>query len=57
MSMKRPEHLPFTRKGVIGDWKHLLSKEQSDLIDEKLKKCGEKYPGFDRLWDEYKEFL
>jgi len=57
MSMKRPEHLPFTRKGVIGDWKHLLSKEQSDLIDEKMMKCGEKYPGFDRLWDEYKEFL
>jgi len=54
---KRLEHLPFARKGVIGDWKNKLNEEQSRVLDEKMKEAGKKYPGFDQLWDKYKEYL
>ena len=42
---------------MIGDWKNLLSDEQSKIIDEKLKTAGTKYRGFDKLWDKYKAYL
>ena len=54
---KRPESLPFARKGIIGDWKSMLSTKQSEMIDEKMKNAAVKHPGFDKLWDEYKEYL
>ena len=54
---KRPEHVPFARKGIIGDWKNKLNEEQSKILDEKMKEAGTKYPGFDQLWDKYKEYL
>jgi len=54
---KRLEHLPFARKGIIGDWKNTLNEEQSKILDEKMKEAGTKYPGFDQLWDKYKEYL
>ena len=49
--------MPFARKGVIGDWKNKLNEEQSRILDEKMKEAGKKYPGFDQLWDKYKEYL
>jgi len=54
---KRLESLPFARKGIIGDWKSMLSRKQSEMIDEKMKNAAVKHPGFDKLWDEYKEYL
>ena len=53
----RPENLPFARKGVIGDWKNKLSERQSKIIDNKLKNTAVKYPGFDKLWDGFDQYL
>lgn len=54
---KRPADLPFARKGIIGDWKNVLNEKQSKLLDDRLKNTGIKFPGFDKLWDNYKEYL
>uniref|UniRef100_L7N0U7 Sulfotransferase n=1 Tax=Ciona intestinalis TaxID=7719 RepID=L7N0U7_CIOIN len=35
-----PKDLKFMRKGAAGDWRNTLSEEQSQEIDEKMKKVG-----------------
>lgn len=57
MARDRPEHLPFTRKGVIGDWKQVLNEQQSKLIDEKLKQTAKQHAGFEKIWENYQEYL
>ena len=51
---ERVEDLPFIRKGVVGDWKNHLTKEQSEEIDRLLKEKG-RASGLDKLWDDYPE--
>lgn len=57
VTSKRLEHLPFIRKGVIGDWKNLLSNEQSEIIDKKIKETADLVSGFDLLWTKYKDLI
>ncbi|CAK8691000.1 unnamed protein product [Clavelina lepadiformis] len=53
----RPADLPFVRKGITGDWKTHLSRDQSERIDQRLAEAGRLYPGFDQLWSEYDGLL
>jgi hypothetical protein len=39
------------RKGIVGDWKSLFNKSQSDLIDEKVTKLFTG-TGLEKLWIE-----
>lgn len=55
--MKRPDDLPFIRKGIIGDWKNLMDESQRKRVDDKMREAGRKYPGFDQLWDSYNQYL
>jgi len=57
MKSERPAELPFIRKGVVGDWRTMLSEAQSDQINEKLTQTGISYPGFDQLWKAYEELV
>ncbi|XP_002123028.2 sulfotransferase 1C2-like [Ciona intestinalis] len=52
-----PKDLKFMRKGAAGDWRNTLSDEQSREIDEKMKKVGKEYPGFDKVWEKYPDLL
>lgn len=53
----RPADFPFIRKGIVGDWRNMLSREQSQRIDAKLAETASKYPKFAKLWDEYEDLL
>lgn len=57
MKSERPAHLPFVRKGVVGDWRSLMTSEQSAEIDRRTREAGERCPGFDKLWSRYRQFL
>nr|CAB3266702.1 amine sulfotransferase-like [Phallusia mammillata] len=43
---------PVVRRGVIGDWKNHMSKEQAKIIDDKCKEYG-----IDHLWKKYADLL
>ena len=51
--IERDESIPFTRKGVVGDWKNHLNEKQSEQLDDCIKKAAVDYPGFDELWKNY----
>ncbi len=57
MNTERPEHLPFVRKGVVGDWRSLMTSRQSSEIERRMREAGEECPGFDELWSRYHQFL
>jgi len=46
----RPKELPFVRKGVTGDYKNHLTKEQIDGLNKKLRDQGAA-SGIDKLWN------
>jgi hypothetical protein len=39
------------RKGIVGDWRNHFTKEESDLVDEKVKKLFSG-TGLEKLWVE-----
>ena len=42
----------FIRKGEVGDWKNHMTKEESDLIDDKVMKVFAN-TGLDTIWADY----
>ena len=49
--------MPFTRKGVIGDWKNFFTPKQSAAVDIKLEEANEKFPKFKLLWSDYENIF
>lgn len=43
----------FIRKGIVGDWRTTLSKEQSRLLDERFQEKTKDIPQLNTLWKEY----
>jgi hypothetical protein len=41
----------LTRKGVVGDWRNYFNKEESDLVDEKVREYFTG-TGLENLWTE-----
>jgi len=56
-NIERVQNMPFTRKGVIGDWKNFLTPKQSAAIDKKLEEANEKFPKFKLLWSDYENIF
>lgn len=46
----------FLRKGIVGDWRSVLSSEQSRLLDERFKEKTKNIPELNTLWDKYNVF-
>ena len=49
--------MPFTRKGVIGDWKNFMTSEQSAAVDKKLEETNKEHPNFKSLWSDYNYYF
>jgi hypothetical protein len=47
------ETFEFIRKGIINDWKNIMTPEQSDTISAKFRQKAEEYPQLLTLWDDY----
>lgn len=45
-----------TRKGIIGDWKTMLSEEQSRKMNDRFKEKTCDHPDLRAFWDEYGVF-
>ena len=41
------------RKGVVNDWKNLMSEEQNQLVNQRFKEEAEKNPLLMKLWHDY----
>lgn len=50
VTLERPADRPFVRKGVTGDYKNHLTKEQIDGLNKKLREKGAE-SGIDKLWN------
>ena len=47
------ETFNFVRKGVVNDWKSIMSDEQSNRISEKFRQTAQEHPELMSLWDDY----
>jgi len=56
-NIKRVKNMPFTRKGVIGDWKNFMTSEQSAAVDKKLEETNKEHPNFKSLWSDYNYYF
>jgi hypothetical protein len=46
----------FLRKGITGDWRTVLSKEQARLLDARFREKTRHIQELNTLWDEYDIF-
>jgi hypothetical protein len=46
----------IVRKGIVGDWRTVLSNEQSRLLDARFREETEDIPELNTVWDEYGVF-
>jgi hypothetical protein len=46
----------FLRKGIVGDWRTVLSNEQSHLLDVRFREKTRNIPELSTLWDGYNVF-
>jgi hypothetical protein len=46
----------FLRKGIVGDWRRVLSNEQSRLLDARFREKTKNIPELSTLWNEYDIF-